>query len=330
MRRRGYVVLSGVAVGLSSLLTTSLVFAQADTDATGTRTVPSASQNPGRPGVAVATAEPRAARPAPPTLAARPVRVKVDGFLTWALLDRRTGDITGSPNIRATNSTESMIKVWIVADFLRRSADRDIEPSRQRLAQGRTAIRDSDDGAAQSLYVAGGRDAVVSRMIRMCRLTDTKIAGPRGLGDRGWWSYTRMSARDAVRLGECVKNGTAAGSRWTKWVLDQMSKVRGTTAPEDQQARRGGGRWGIIDGLPKAITDREPIAIKNGWTLINADGQWHLNCLAVADEWVLAVLMRYPGARGLDYGAGVCRTVAAQLVTPQPAGAPPTGEQSPA
>ena len=67
-----------------------------------------------------------------------------------------------------------------------------------------------------------------------------------------------MTAQDAVRLGECVKNGTAAGPKWTEWVLEEMRNVWGTTAKKDQQRTRGGGRWGIIDGLPKEILDRRP------------------------------------------------------------------------
>ena len=99
-------------------------------------------------------------------------------------------------------------------------------------------------------------------------------------------------------MGECIKNGTAAGPKWTPWVLDEMTKVQGTTAAKDQQETTGGGRWGIIDGLPKEITDQGPVAIKNGWTMIYADGMWHVNCLAVTDDWVLAVLLRYPAEAG--------------------------------
>jgi hypothetical protein len=238
-----------------------------------------------------------------PTLAAGPVEYSVDGFGAWALLDRRTGTISGSDNMTETSSTESMIKVWLVSDYLRRTP----EPSAARLAQASTAIRDSDDDAAQSLYLAGGGDEAVQRMISMCGLTETRIARP------GWWSYTQMSPRDAVRLGECVKNGTAAGPRWTAWVLEEMTLVRGTTAAEDQHETRGGGRWGIIDGLPDEIVERG-VGIKNGWTSIEADGNWHLSCLAVADDWVLAVMLRYPAEHGLDYGANVCRTITEQLV----------------
>ncbi|HEY0700243.1 MAG TPA: hypothetical protein VGD43_20865 [Micromonospora sp.] len=254
------------------------------------------------------------AAPPPPTLSAAKVSVSMKAdFFSWALLDRKSGKISGAGNMTSTNSTESMIKVWLVSDYLRRLGDK--EPSEQRLKQASTAIRDSNDNSAQSLYVAGGGSAVVKRMISMCGLTDTSAAA------NGWWSYTRISARDAVRLGECVKNGTAAGPKWTPWVLAEMTKVRGTTAAKDQHLKSGGGRWGIIDGLPGEILEQGPVSIKNGWTLIYADGNWHVNCLAVADDWVLAVLMRYPGGRGLDYGARVCASVASQLVTPQPGAA---------
>lgn len=252
--------------------------------------------------------------PPPPTLKAQPVSVKVDGFVSWALLDRKTGEINGSTNITATNSTESMIKVWIVSDFLRRTAAAGKRPTATQLKWATTAILDSNDHSAESLFNLGGRAPVITRLIKTCGLTDTKSVIPPG-SKTVWWSYTRISARDAVRMGECVKNGTAAGPDWTDWVLTQMSKVRGTVAAKDQHDADGwgGGRWGIIDGLPPEIL-KQGVSIKNGWTPINADGRWHVNCLAVSDDWVLAVLMRYPIKNGLTYGANACASVAEQLV----------------
>ncbi|AVT31193.1 hypothetical protein C6361_18825 [Plantactinospora sp. BC1] len=254
--------------------------------------------------------------PPPPTLAAAPVTVKgVDGFLGWALLDRESGKISGSKNMTSTNSTESMIKVWIVSDYLRRLGDK--TPPSGTLKMASTAIRDSNDDSAETLYNRGGRGAVVDRLIKMCQLTDTRKVVPPGESSV-WWSYTEMSPRDAVRMGECIKDGTAAGPKWTKWVLDEMTKVRGTTSARDQKLKQGGGRWGIIDGLSEGVLAQGPVGIKNGWTLINADGKWHLNCLAVSDDWVLSVMTRYSGRKGLDYGADVCASVASQLTTPQP------------
>ena len=95
---------------------------------------------------------------------------------------------------------------------------------------------------------------MIQRAIKICGLTDTKRGNVKPY--TGWWSFTRMSPRDAVRVGDCIADGKAAGPKWTKWVLDQMSKVRGTTAAKDQGNPSGGGRWGIIDGLPKSITAR--------------------------------------------------------------------------
>lgn len=255
------------------------------------------------------------APPSPPTLAAAPVSVPVDGFFSWAFLDRRTGRVAGSPNsATSTNSTESMIKVWIVSDFLRRTAEAGGTPSAEHLRLGSAAIRVSDDDTTDVLYSAGGGTEVTKRMIGMCALTNTRLGTIPGR--EGWWSFTEMSAQDAVRLGECVRNGTAAGPRWTGWVLDEMRNVWGTTARKDQQATRGGGRWGIIDGLPREVLESDPVSIKNGWTSLGYDGNWHVNCLAITSNWVLAVQLRYPSGRGLDYGARACASVASQLVTP--------------
>jgi len=239
------------------------------------------------------------------------VTVEIEGFLAWAALDRTNREVAASPNATETSSTESMIKVWIVADYLRRLAAQGQRPSDDSLRDAQLAIRDSHNGAAERLYAAGGRDAVVHRLIEICGLTETHIP----VGGSGWWSRTQMSARDAVRMGECIADGTAAGAEWTDWLLTEMRQVRGSTADRDQRPDRGfeGGRWGIIDGLPAVVRD-QGVAIKNGWTRIGATGSWHLNCLAIHPDWVMAVMMRYPAEYSLDYGAERCASVAAQLV----------------
>jgi hypothetical protein len=181
-----------------------------------------------------------------------------------------------------------MIKIWIAADYLRRLAD--AKPDQDRLGELSRMIRDSDNSAAEDIYQTDGADAVVQRMIGVCGLTETSVS-------EGWWSRTEVSARDAVRLGGCVADGRAAGPEWTGWILGEMRQVRGE------------GRFGIIDALPANAAARIPI--KNGWTVIG--DEWHVNCLAVVDRYVLAVLTRYPESLGLDYGAGICRSVTTQL-----------------
>jgi hypothetical protein len=276
---------------------------------------------PGRPGVGtfqammdVTVAEPPPSTPSPEPgslfAAAAEVDVDIEGFLAWAALDRTTGQRVSSPNATDTSSTESMIKVWIVADYLRLATEQGLAPSEEGLRDAQLAIRHSHNGAAQRLYVAGGQDEVVERMVDICGLADTHIPQD----GSGWWSRTEMSAIDAVRLGECAADGTAAGPEWTGWLLDEMQQVVGTTADEDQRPDEDfeGGRWGVIDGLPAQVVDAG-VSIKNGWTRIGRDSSWHLNCLAITDQWVIAVMMRYPAEYSLDYGAQRCASAARQL-----------------
>jgi hypothetical protein len=186
-----------------------------------------------------------------------------------------------------------MIKIWIASDYLRQLTAAGEQPTQQRLDELSAMIRDSLDQAAEQIYRLDGADDVVNRMISMCGLTDTTMVD-------GWWSRTAITARDAVRLGLCVADGRAAGPAWTAWVLGEMRQVRGE------------GRFGVIDALPTAVA--ATTAIKNGWTLIEADGDWHIACLAVQDQRILAVLARYDGSRGLAYGANVCADVTRQLM----------------
>jgi hypothetical protein len=268
----------------------------ASTDASG---APASTDAPVAPDpaspTAAASGTPKVNTATPgPLLAAGPVNVSVDGFLSWALMDRQTGGVTGSTNdTSATSSTESMIKIWIAADYLRRQAAAGNTPGQQRLDELTTMIRDSDDQAAEDIYRFDGGNDVVKRMISSCGLTGTTLVD-------GWWSKTQITARDATRLGLCVADGRAAGPTWTPWILTQMRQVRGE------------GRFGIIDALPSSVAGAT--AIKNGWTLIDEDGKWHVACLAVQDGWILAVLTRYDGSRGLTYGASVCANVTRQLL----------------
>jgi hypothetical protein len=244
-----------------------------------------------------------ATQPAPPTqpsLTAHEVSVDAKGFYSWALLDRQSGKFAGSPNyISETNSTESMIKIWLTADYLRLLGTK--QPTAQRLTELSRMIRDSDDSAAEDIYQVNGRNATIKRMISLCGLTDSSAVN-------GWWSKTEMNARDAVRLGQCVASGKAAGPKWTSWVLSEMRQVRGTVAQQPN-----GGRWGIIDALPQELAN--DVAIKNGWTLLYDDNNWHVNCLAIQSDWVLSVLTRYPAKLGKQYGADVCKQVTQQLLT---------------
>jgi hypothetical protein len=219
------------------------------------------------------------------------VTVASTGTLTWAYLDRITGSRYQSDNATETSYTESMVKAWLAADELRRAAESDAQPAYDLLIP---MIIDRDDDAAESVYYANGADESIDRMINYCGLVDTQITS-------GWWSMTLMSARDAVNLGQCIVDGTAAGPG-TDWLLAEMRQVGGE------------GRFGIIDALTS--NEASQVAIKNGWTLHYDDGIWRVNCLAIHPDWIIAVMTTYPGTDSdLSYGAALCQQVTSQLLT---------------
>jgi hypothetical protein len=129
-------------------------------------------------------------------------------------------------------------------------------------------------------------------MNRVCGLEGAK-AGP-GFG------YTRMSARDAVRVAHTIGSGRAAGPHWTEWLINEMRNVRGD------------GDFGIRMAFPAA--QRATVAIKNGWDTWSDTGESTVNCMALTQPWTMAVLTRYPEKLGFDHGAHTAETVAAQLM----------------
>jgi hypothetical protein len=236
-------------------------------------------------------------------------------YLGWALLDRHSGTLTGSANRETgSNTTESMIKVWIAADYLRHQGAGANQAAVGELYQ---MIIHSDDDIAHKYYGLNGGDASITELTGLCSLRGTHRPS---LANS--WSYTTMSPADAVRLGLCVASGRAAGPTWTAWLLKAMHNVVGGVA--DQQAHTGGGHWGIVDALPAALAIG--VSIKNGWTAQVYDHNWHVNCLAIHPDWILTVQVRYPWtspdgdwqhASNLQQGADACRLVTRQLlVTP--------------
>jgi hypothetical protein len=247
-----------------------------------------AAREPDRP-----ADRPGATRTAAPSAPPAPrVHVAAAGEHSWAVLHRPTGTLHSSPGAGRTSYTESVVKIWLATDHLRRAEAADRGPSRTRLRLLSRMIRDSNDRAADVVWSLNGGDAGIRRMISACDLEDTKVYPD-------WWSKTRMSARDAVRLGHCVADPATSTARWSTWLLGEMRGVRGK------------GRFGIVDALPPDIAAK--VAIKNGWFMHGFDGHWRVNCLAVHDEWAIAVLTRYERRHGFRYGGTVCADVARQV-----------------
>jgi hypothetical protein len=225
----------------------------------------------------------------------------------WALLDRHTSQIVGSANKDTmTNTTESMVKPWLAADYLKSLGTK--QPTQQAQDDIANMIEWSNDATADMYYKFDGGPASIQRLINTCGLSGSSSPDSQG------WSYTLITPADAVRYGKCLGDSTAAGATETPWLLDKMRHVQGGV--NDQiSATKQGGHWGIVDGLPDVLAQQ--VAIKNGWTYIYADHKWHINCLAILPDWVLAVEMQYAPTSAnteLQRGADVCASVARQLV----------------
>lgn len=221
------------------------------------------------------------------------VRIETADWYAWAVMDTRTGEIFGSANQTETSTTASMIKAWIGADYLRRTAEAGRQPDRTHLHMLTIMIRDSDNTSAESLYREIGGVASIKRLIRICELTDSRPA------PNGGWSRTELSPRDTARMGACIADGRAAGPEWTEWLLDEMRAVRGI------------GNFGIRKAFPASV--QKTIAIKNGWVDRTAEQEYHVSCLAIGDGWTMSVMSRHSINAGYLPGAKVCEDVARQL-----------------
>lgn len=227
---------------------------------------------------------------------AQELDLNIKGWYAWSVLDKRTGEIIGSKNMGQTSTTASMIKSWVVADYLRRAAEAGRTPDDDDLDDATLIIRDSDNTRAEQFYNSVGRAASIKRLIKMCGLTDSKVASD------GGWSRTNLSPRDTARLGLCIDDGRAAGPKWTKWLLNEMRLVRGV------------GDFGIRKAFPAA--EQKTIAIKNGWIDRQREQEMHVNCLAIGDTWTMGVMVRYPISMGYEYGMKNCQKITEALLRP--------------
>ncbi|MEU6072175.1 hypothetical protein [Micromonospora sp. NPDC047074] len=234
--------------------------------------------------------------PEPLPFEAQELDLDIEGWYSWSVLDRRSGEIIGSDNMDETNTTASLIKAWIVADHLRRADEQGQTPSDAKLADATRIIRDSDNTRTQQFYNALGGSASIKRLLAKCELTDSSVASD------GGWSRTKLSPRDTARMGACIADGRAAGPKWTKWLLNEMRLVRGS------------GDFGIRKAFPAA--ERKTIAIKNGWIDRTKEQEMHINCLAIGDTWTMGVMVRYPIDMGYEYGMKNCQKITEALLRP--------------
>ncbi|GAB3948242.1 hypothetical protein GCM10027614_44950 [Micromonospora vulcania] len=150
---------------------------------------------------------------------AKDLKLDIQGWYSWSVLDRRTGKIIGSKNMGETSTTASMIKSWIVADYLRRTADAGQTPSDAKLADATRIIRDSDNTRAEQFYNSVGRDASIRRLLSMCKLTDSSVAP-----DKGW-------SRTALSPGHCPAGQLHRDRHRRRPEVDQVAAQRDEAGP---------------------------------------------------------------------------------------------------
>ena len=213
-------------------------------------------------------------------------------WLSWSLVDTARDRRVGSANSDTdrTNS-ESSIKAWIAADYLRVAQAEGRAVTSSERADIAAMVRSSDNAAAQRLYEAIGGDAILRHLRSVCGVT-VATSTP------GYWSLTQITAVDATRIFTCVLRSAPAYPGGDDLLTDLRS-----VDPDDA--------FGIKAALPPTTT----VSMKNGWMPHSSTtGEWNVNCVAAWDDYVLAVLTRYPVDRPLAYGADVCRDVTAALV----------------
>jgi hypothetical protein len=219
------------------------------------------------------------------------VSITQGGWHGWALMDRKTGKVIGSPTFGENSRTCSMIKVWLASDYLRLNAEAGKTPSSSKLSAISRMLRNSENGPASDLFDEMGK-VTFTRLKSICKLTDF-VPGTS-------WGGCKMSPRDVCRMAVCAADGTAAGPKWTEWVLNEMRNVKI-------------GTWGISAAFP--AEQRSALAIKNGWDVTTATQERHMNCLAVTEKWSMAVMTRYPVSMAGDaHGQQICQSVADQLL----------------
>jgi hypothetical protein len=206
-------------------------------------------------------------------------------------MDRQSGSIIGSETFEENSRTCSMIKVWLASDYLRLATEQGKTPSSSRLAAISRMIRNSENEPASQLFAELGK-VTFTRLKSICQLVDF-VPGTS-------WGGCKMSPRDVCRMATCAADGTAAGPKWTEWLINEMRNVKI-------------GTFGIMAAFPPE--QRGGLAIKNGWDITTATQERHANCLAVTEKWSMAVMTRYPvKLAGEAHGQQICQSVATQLL----------------
>ena len=189
-----------------------------------------------------------------------------DGQIGIAVYDRRRGGMVGSYQADQSFATESVVKVLIGLDTLDRGGS---------AAQVSEMISRSDDTTADKLWVAGGDNDILTRMIAKIGLTQTVPPA-----DRGRWGDTTTTANDLVTM--------------YRYLLDRAPATERDTI---LAAMRGATHYGASDGfdqyfgIPYAVGTSRAWAVKQGWACCKPDRVLNTTGLLDNDNRYIVVVL---------------------------------------
>ena len=176
-----------------------------------------------------------------------PAAEAADGVtVSFLVLNRHTGESVIQHEVHQQFRSASLVKILIALDYFE-SRGPDAIVSEEDLALLQSMLRVSDDTAASILWVRGGFEAVVQRMVTRLGLVDTEPPE-----DRRIWGYTAISAADVATTYRYLLQ--TAHPRFRDFIMGNLRLATRCAADGRDQ----------YFGIPRAVP--RPWAIKQGWS----------------------------------------------------------------
>jgi hypothetical protein len=164
------------------------------------------------------------------------------------VFDTAAGKVTTHYRSHARYRSASVVKILIALDYLQ-SRPRGAAIPKGDLALLQPMLRASHDNAATALWRRGGQTAIIKRMVRRLKLTDS---GPPPADKPGFWGYTAISAADIVKVYRYLLERAAPAHR--DFILGNLRRA----------SQCGADGFDQYFGIPRAVP--KPWAIKQGWS----------------------------------------------------------------
>ncbi|MEV5412878.1 hypothetical protein AB0K60_29080 [Thermopolyspora sp. NPDC052614] len=166
----------------------------------------------------------------------------------YMVFDTAAGKVTTQYRAHARYRSASVVKILIALDYLQ-SRPRGSAIPKSDLALLQPMLRSSHDNAATALWRRGGQTAIIKRMVRRLKLTDS---GPPPADKPGFWGYTAISAADIVKVYRYLLDRAEPAHR--DFILGNLRKA----------TQCGADGFDQYFGIPRAVP--KPWAIKQGWS----------------------------------------------------------------